>query len=938
MMAREIPGSGDVQVLIHLLENTSGSHADWIEGFDTFSSPIIICDGNLTLLGANTALYRISGYEERTLAGQVLRDLPLSLLSGESVWDAVLMRKQTAGVVEFRFPRCPAIYQMTTLPITDSNGMLVFVLLILSDNNTVPDIPTYDQIRRSWVDHAEILLESDGTILSLSASAAALCGINHHLAPGTNLGKVPIFKSADDQVLTGILSIPVGQEPVSNLIQTGNSTLLIKAECRSIPLLKRQIIHLSISEIAGGHPSVEDLTTLFSLINQSGSHVENSEISEYISLIQEICTEISPEFRNNADLCSLVRGLLVERSILQDALLSDHPVPVPDNRLLQTRTRMILLMRDSLISDIRTLLKTGDENGSKISSSKLSIGEYRGLFATIAAAMNTLIEEADKEPATIPSEESGSSFPADISSLSARFTAGDFTVRLDPDQYQGDEIHEAVTSLNLLFASLEAQYQVLANCIGQMKTGWIPASTGTVPVGPFEVVIQDLDAALSSLQMMIATVEFLTMSVMQGDLSTRGEVTGLSGYYKALVTGMNRMLGLIHAPLQEVCRVSGEYALCRFESGMSEEISYPGDFENLKTSMDAIGIYCHGVVGEIDRVSSRYAGGDFSERMGKKLEVTGDFVKIRSSLDNIGVQISESILDLRTSSTSMSGEVDNMRNDIAMVAGQAESIAAYAFAVSERAEQVRDSVREMIQETDTAMRSLRVMTTRSTSVADISAKTHNLSSQGIKLADRSREGMDAILGVTNSVSVGITRIQEEIVRISKIIKVVTDITTQTNLLSLNAAIEAAQAGVHGRGFAVVASEVKHLATDSKTALIGISETLQSLNNAFEEVRDGVASARDEVNSRSVAVKEMVSLFQCMSSEVGTIASMSRDAVRVAAEQEQMIQSLDHRVRVIGELTDETAKDATASAQACNEFGKFSSPVYLGYVCQYPARR
>ncbi len=210
------------------------------------------------------------------------------------------------------------------------------------------------------------------------------------------------------------------------------------------------------------------------------------------------------------------------------------------------------------------------------------------------------------------------------------------------------------------------------------------------------------------------------------------------------------------------------------------------------------------------------------------------------------------------------------------------------------------------------------MRAQSESVAKISEVASGLSSRGIELSDRSRDGMDAISGATGSVSLGISRIQEELVRIGKIVRVVTDISNQTNLLAVNAAIEAAHVGIHGKGFAVVAAEVKHLANDSKKSLLDISETLQSLNEAFEEVRDAVIGAREEVDSRSIAVKEMVSLFEGMTREIEKIATMSRESVSVAAQQEIMIHGLDQRACRIGDLMNETVVDAHASAEACNE--------------------
>ena len=380
---------------------------------------------------------------------------------------------------------------------------------------------------------------------------------------------------------------------------------------------------------------------------------------------------------------------------------------------------------------------------------------------------------------------------------------------------------------------------------------------------------------------------------------------------------MNMMLGLINDPLQEIRTVAGEYASCSFNARMDESISYPGDFAALKSSMDAIGIYCQGVVGEVDRVSGMYATRDFSARMSRKLEVTGDFVTIRDSLDNIGIRISDSITGLRGSAASMSDEAGNIRSGIAQVSSQAECLAAYAQVVSDRAVRVQDEVHEMICGINAAMHSLREMTGVSESVAEISAKTNTLSSQGRELADRSREGMDAISCSTYQIASGITRIQEEIVQIGKIIRVVTEITNQTNLLAINAAIEAAHAGVCGKGFAVVAAEVKHLAQDSKKALLGISETLASLNKAFEVVRDAAEGTQREVNSRSVAVKEMTSLFAGMTLEIERIASMSSEAVCVATEQEVMIRSLDQRARLIGDLMTETTTDANSSTEACN---------------------
>jgi len=920
------PDSEVISTLTRLLDSSSGKSHQWSEEIRTFPSPVIVCNDSLSVLGGNEAFFEWSGYDPVPFEGKLLQVLPFSLLSGESVWDAALTRKPASGIVEFRSPAGPMICQMTILPVTDGAGLLRYVLLLLTDHGGDTDLLSYDQIRKTLSEPAEILAEPDGTLLSITSSAVSLCRGDPEIRCGKNLQDLPLFHDADDLVYSGIMHPLPNEEPSESRIQEGNRAFLIRTVRRSVQVLKREILHITITKIPWeiGQGPLE-VRSLCSLIDGRDISSRSPDINEYQDLLHELIRDITPDHASSKGLVTQVCNLLSERNLLQDALLLESDIKVPEGIELSVRTRMILVMIESLKLDLG--VNQEKNTGIILDDYHLcSVGQYRGMFGLLALMMNNLIREVmdtrtarDSSSPPPEKDESLGNILMEISALSRSVIAGDLSVRLDPCESGVDEqISGVVDALNGMLDIIEEQHKVLAACIGQMKTGFVPSSTGSFPPGPFDPVIRDLDISLNSLQTMIATAECLTMSVMQGDLSTRGDTKSLGGYYKALVNGMNMMLGLINAPLQEVKKVGGEYAKCMFQARMDDSISYPGDFAELKSSMDSIGIYCQGVVREIDRVSSGYASGDFTVRMNKKLVVTGDFVTIRDSLDNIGVQISESIAGLRVSAATMSEEAGGIRTGIASVAGQAECVAAYVQAVSDRAVRVRGEVQGMMGGTDTAMHSLKEMTTRSESVAKISEIASGLSSRGIELSDRSRDGMDAISDATGSISLGISRIQEELIRIGKIVRVVTDISNQTNLLAVNAAIEAAHVGIHGKGFAVVAAEVKHLANDSKESLLGISETLQSLNKAFEEVRDAVIGTRQEVDSRSIAVKEMVCLFEGMTREIEKIATMSREAVSVAAEQEMMIHNLDQRACLIGDLMDETVEDAHASSEACNE--------------------
>ena len=749
---------------------SQGSYAFscWDDYIDSFPVPVLLCDHTLMISHANEAFFSLSGFQKETMDGMHFRNLSVSLLSGESVWDAALSGRITSGIAEVIFPEGAGFYEIRALPTVPDGTSLPVMLVFLIKPDNPPDFPSYDSIRSSLSESCEILAEMDGTILSMSSGSS-----------------IPI--PADVLLNNNILKWDVLSE------------------------------HPAIQEVQN-HPGTEI------------RFVHENTVSEVSHLI-------------TVRVCSVV---LLKRSVL-----------------FLTITELIAPVSEE---------KTGNPDNSALSSA--------------------------------------------LELLASEISAGNFSHRVEIESCPED-LEPGIQAINTMMEQVQQQFCALTDGISQMNSGWIPLSISAPQEGPFTGIIQDLNGALDSLQLMIATVESFTMSVMEGNLTVKGDTSGLSGYYQAMIAGMNQMLVRLNTPLLEMKRVAMAFAVCEFSSRMDEKIAYPGDFASMKESMDAIGIWCSAVVGEIDRVSSRYASGDFTAHMSSKLEVTGDFTTIRSSLDNIGVQVSESITVLRNAADVLTVEADGIKREIAAVSGQAETLACYTGAVSDRAVSVQDEVRQMVVSADTAMQALCGMNEKVQEVAHTSARTHEISSQGVVLATQSREGIDAISDAAGSVDSGISRIHEELISIEKIIKVVTDIANQTNLLAINAAIEAAHAGSYGRGFAVVASEVKHLAVQSKDSTTSISQTLAALHDAFREVRDKVSQVQGEIESRSHAICEMVHLFEKMAGEVEVIATMSRETGMLSHEQESRIRDLNERARTIGELMVETARDAGSSAEACS---------------------
>ncbi|MGB9912726.1 MAG: methyl-accepting chemotaxis protein, partial [Candidatus Kapaibacteriota bacterium] len=444
-----------------------------------------------------------------------------------------------------------------------------------------------------------------------------------------------------------------------------------------------------------------------------------------------------------------------------------------------------------------------------------------------------------------------------LNKLVGNVLEGNLKIRIDEKLFS-DSYLQIAYKINQMLDIIDKQFSLTSDYLSSISKGEIPDKITENFSGEFERLKKNWNMLIDAINLLVTDSLNLANALAQGNLDIRADSSRHQGVFKQIIDTINSAVDNIADPLQETGNV----------------LNFMKD-------------------------------GDLTVRM--LGQYAGELQKLKDNLNLMADSISSLLLQI-------SGSADVTASAAAEISAIAETLAASAAENSAQVDEIATAIEEM-------SRTISENAMGATHAAEVAEKNKQIAIEGGDAVQLTVNKMSEIASVVRASADKIERLGESSKQIGEIISVIDEIADQTNLLALNAAIEAARAGEQGRGFAVVADEVRKLAERTTEATKQIANMIKGIQRETEEAVRAMKQGTEEVNSGILLADKAGNALKQILQSSQEVWDLINQIAAATEEQSSTAEQVAKNVSSISQVTSDTANRVQDIAKSAEDLAK-----------------